>query len=835
MMSAMSISWLRCVLLNLLMMGASLTTVLAADQQQRGGHRVARSGLARATIPVDATSVFLQGDYIEVGIHPAGSFGSALNEIVPEGFHPTQSQLGFVVDGDGWGGETNVPVVGDFFVPGTPEEVWGLTWTNSERQTVSFINAGLMVDHEYDPENGVAPDAGYPKNDSDSNERRCVWTGVATSGTDQSLRVVQTVRFSPGDKFFVMNVVMTNVGKTTITDLKYFRSVDPDQESEFGNGYGTDTDNYVLFQPERKKSGLPAFPADNIDKALVIGMGHNTGIPLGLGAIDGRARVSHGNFSIRDPSWILDLTNGCIDTGREANPVLDDAAISLAFDLGTLVQGQSLSIDYAYILDADDLDKALGQLAKITILQPSGSVSGTSALFQVSTENLQSATVQVDFYVAGQLVGTDDTPSRSGTYEVTFNTLTLNDGGPLPNGPVSLTAVATFADESTSSKSTTAIVDNAGPPIAFTSSSPANGASVIGGLISIGVEGTDVEYLPTQVTMLREVDGQSTVLNTPATAPFTTYFGVDDLPEGTVVVIKVIATDSTGTARTTIARSYISAVFPPGEDTTVTAPTLPLSQGDQTIYVAVSPSTPQGRTSLLATLTGSDNTLTRAFTWDPTIASYVERPSSPTGGIQVSTGIFIATRVSLSYSLDGTSIQAPFTLTLPVNGWVFAGVPPIDTGNGIVTEHLWADTQIWLGGQIQLDAGSTPTLAEAMGDPATPTDSSSARPYFWNGTAYEQVDTLDTGKAYWFKNNLSQPLTLVFGQQALGALAKSVKSQKVFQTPVQIRNQGTPPPPPSGKTKASSSSGGGCGMGSGIASLAFLMLMIGLRFFVVRR
>jgi hypothetical protein len=135
---------------------------------------------------------------------------------------------------------------------------------------------------------------------------------------------------------------------------------------------------------------------------------------------------------------------------------------------------------------------------------------------------------------------------------------------------------------------------------------------------------------------------------------------------------------------------------------------------------------------------------------------------------------------------------------------------------------------------------SSPTLAEAMGNPATPLDSASAQPYFWNGSNYVQVDTIDAGKAYWFKNNLDQPLQVVVDpslrqqQLALSISARRISSPVAFH----VRDQGSPPPPPSSSsstTSASSSSGGGCGMGSGIASLAFLMLMIGLRFFVVRR
>jgi hypothetical protein len=267
---------------------------------------------------------------------------------------------------------------------------------------------------------------------------------------------------------------------------------------------------------------------------------------------------------------------------------------------------------------------------------------------------------------------------------------------------------------------------------------------------------------------------------------------------------------------------------------------LPLSSGQRTVYTAISPSTMEGKASILAALAGRDHTITRAFAWDPA-GNYAELPGQlPPGGLNNWTGIFIATRVPLNYSLNGTSSQAPFTLDLPAAGWVFAGVPPLDTGFGLQTTTAWSDVRVVLGGEITLSDVSSPTLAEAMGNPATPLDSASAQPYFWNGSNYVQVDTIDAGKAYWFKNNLDQPLQVVVDpslrqqQLALSISARRISSPVAFH----VRDQGSPPPPPSSSsstTSASSSSGGGCGMGSGIASLAFLMLMIGLRFFVVRR
>ena len=75
------------------------------------------------------------------------------------------------------------------------------------------------------------------------------------------------------------------------------------------------------------------------------------------------------------------------------------------------------------------------------------------------------------------------------------------------------------------------------------------------------------------------------------------------------------------------------------------------------------------------------------------------------------TGFFFATRVPLSFNLDGTSVAAPPTLTLPPSGWMFAGVTPFDNDGSIVTSFLWSDTQVVWDGDVLLSDISTPTLA----------------------------------------------------------------------------------------------------------------------------
>ena len=727
-------------------------------------------------------SIFLKGTYIELGMHTLGSFGAEDPAYFADGFHPLQylngtsyGMLGFIYKPFGWASSSDKPTEsGDFFVPGVPEEVWGVSWNYgaSNENTVRYMNAGLnqsqsisFAARTVDQPSVFAKANGFPRDLSSGTDRRSQWQGTAIHSAlvnqtmvSESLRVTQTVHFDVNDKFFVINVVLMNTGTTTISGLKYLRSVDPDQEAGAPvNGTSGATQNYVAFQPPRGTQS--AFPMGNTNKALVVGKGIVRGVTLGLGAIDSRARVAYSTetnkYTVRDPLGVLQLgtnADGVVmaDSARAATPLTVDGAISLAFDLGNVSSGQSKEINYVYLVNESDFEVALGSEKNVSIVLPTGTISGSSVLFRAAVNHAttsKEAVTKVDFYVGGKLAGTASTATDPDTYEVTF------DSTSFANGSLSLAAVATFADTTESRAMATVTVVNAGS------------------------------------------------------------------------VTPVI--------------------------TEVSTPAIPLSQGGVTTYTAVSPSTTQGISSLLAALGGSNSSVTRAFTWDSTVKSYVELPTEPAGGVVISSGIFVATRVALTYGLSGTASGAPFQLNLRRDGWTFAGVPPVKVATGtFATTFAWPEATVVspaIGLTISYPNSGTVTLAQAMGNPLG--DSTTSRPWFWNGSAYVQVDILESGKGYWFKNNLVNDDIIITVSSAESDTFTRLPVTKEMATKEMVnkemvnkesgstvfRNQGTPPPPPSGENQSSSSSSGGCGVGSGVASLVFFLLLFGCRFFVARR
>jgi hypothetical protein len=250
-----------------------------------------------------------------------------------------------------------------------------------------------------------------------------------------------------------------------------------------------------------------------------------------------------------------DVYNNLFEPG-EANPDINDSAISLAFNLGELAPGQSVTFNFAYILNESDLDVALGNLGAVSILQPSGSVSGNNIPFQVTTSDVPS-TAKVDFYVNGTLVGTDATPDSGGVFGVTFNALDY------PNGTYYkfVRAIATFQDSHTVSKSTTLTIANSGPPVEF--EAPLPGQFPIGEGLIARVGNLDTEHPPARISFFRETSGTgSLALGEILASPFQVTFSTMDLPPNETVVLKAVARDAVGN-ETVVYTSGTTANAPP--------------------------------------------------------------------------------------------------------------------------------------------------------------------------------------------------------------------------------------------------------------------------------
>ncbi len=291
-------------------------------------------------------SIFLKSDYIEIGIHPAASFGSDLWTEIPDNYHPTHTYwsiqyfmdtlVGFNYDIGKDGYENGDPdYMGDYFVPGTPLEGWGVEWTNNTTEH-TFINYGAIADYAGNSYFQILPVEFLDK--STPYEKIAYWKGHANNN-EERLTIEQTVRLGNNKSHFTIEVVITNTGNVSLDSVEYFRNVDPDQEVRLVD-FQYVTRNYVVAQP-----GEPGNP----DTAMVVAKGLTYGAPLILGTIDSRARVTaekevNKDGPIVDPDDILDTPN----TPEESNPLEGDYQIALAYRLGKLEPGECVSFVYYY-------------------------------------------------------------------------------------------------------------------------------------------------------------------------------------------------------------------------------------------------------------------------------------------------------------------------------------------------------------------------------------------------------------------------------------------------------------------------------------------------------
>ena len=291
--------------------------------------------------------VFLGGNYLEVGISKNGSFGTYTS--APESFNShAYGSLGLLMDGDGWN-VGNDPTTGDFFLPGAPEERYGVAYkigTTTYQYFVADRNGGTSsritasTTDESDIENGILK-------------------AKVTMTTPENVVVENTYSFGVDDKYYRTEVKVTNNGTQEITDVRFFRSFDPDQDVKIYDNYYTY--NKVICNPDSSKEG----GSDNF--ALVVARGGSSLEGFFLVSFDNRARASHGvsfapNSLYMSGLWV-ESTEGLptystdesleMSTSNPNGYTYEDSAIAMTFNIGTLEAGESTNLSHFSSLDPD--------------------------------------------------------------------------------------------------------------------------------------------------------------------------------------------------------------------------------------------------------------------------------------------------------------------------------------------------------------------------------------------------------------------------------------------------------------------------------------------------
>jgi LPXTG-motif cell wall-anchored protein len=271
--------------------------------------------------------VVLGGNYIEVGISKSGSFGT--ENPAPSGFHPSNGGVGLRVDGDGFD-TGNPPTTGDFFLPGTPEE----SFTIGYKVGSDAVNPTKYTNAERNNQEDITT----VTTDTTSSNILSALTSGTTS--DNNLAIQQRISFEVNNKFFKNTVTYTNKGTSILYDVRYMRSFDPDQDSDFNNTSNTKNQVIENFVGTEKR-------------AIVKAAGSTTGDTVFFISMDNRARVANPGLGLvnRDP-YDLRLYNTDGSTLKLGEKD-EDSAIAITFSLGNLAPGQSTTFEYYTSLDPD--------------------------------------------------------------------------------------------------------------------------------------------------------------------------------------------------------------------------------------------------------------------------------------------------------------------------------------------------------------------------------------------------------------------------------------------------------------------------------------------------
>ncbi|MFO0817271.1 MAG: cadherin domain-containing protein [Pirellulales bacterium] len=331
---------------------------------------------ASKTISVTITSpavpiigdTFLKGDYLQVGIGTDGALGS--DGQAPSGYVSAGQQLGVEVDPerDGW-----ATYDGDFILPGTPEETWGVrvggsTYSNSNVQSAQI--SGALTNYT-----------------TSSSVESVDWIG-AVGG----LNIDTTYQVGKGNLYIDVAVSLTNATAATMSNVYYYRNVDPDNNVLQGVSDGYKTTNTIISQGN-----------DGSGVAFVKAM-QSDGSYLGLMGFGDNARVTYGGFSNRDVQAIYNGSSTLLQSGSRTA----DEAVSLAFKVNSLAAGETTTLHFRYYfgaaveptvdLDPNDSGTAIGSNFNAIFTEGGGSVAITdtdATIFDSDSSNLKGMTIRI--------------------------------------------------------------------------------------------------------------------------------------------------------------------------------------------------------------------------------------------------------------------------------------------------------------------------------------------------------------------------------------------------------------------------------------------------------
>lgn len=324
--------------------------------------------------------VFLGGNYIELGISAVGSFGTTGNK--PSGFYGTSgsTKVGMSNDADGFGQGKELGI--DYFLPGSPEERWAVGYNGSTTGGYSALSG----------QNGAALTGTSVANQSSGDNLAAKFTGTVGG----ALKVEQTHSFKANDKFFKTVVTLTNVSGSTLTDVRFMRSFDPDNTVFKGGTYST----VNKVESTIASNGKAVVSATSQPDAYSTAAGSTAKILFF--SSDSRANVANFGFANSNPYAMPTQAAGYTATS--------DSGIAIMFKGGTLAAGATVTFEYFTSLDTADISTTIAQIEQAS--NPPPTFTAFAAPVDMVAEDTQVEITYADLAAQGNEA--DMKPDESG-------------------------------------------------------------------------------------------------------------------------------------------------------------------------------------------------------------------------------------------------------------------------------------------------------------------------------------------------------------------------------------------------------------------------------------
>lgn len=284
----------------------------------QGKHRLAVAVILAATVQgAAATTMTVTGNSVQLTVSDDGTIGDG-------GTRPA-----LIYDPSGTGTfDTNT----DYVAPGSPHEGFGFRSdqtgfignnNNSSAGAVSSSD-GFNFTSLTDLSGGVA-------------DNHLSWLGASKDG---SVQVQHDFFFNDNDER--VNIRTTLTALTALTGVKFSRAVDPDPDNYPGGSASTINQRGL----DANSDGDYDDPGDLRPEDFVTSVGTISGRPLGLYSISSifhNTGIEGACCSVLDPDQYL--AGGDYPVSNTG-----DNGLGIAFDIGDLGLGDSIIIDYAYVM-----------------------------------------------------------------------------------------------------------------------------------------------------------------------------------------------------------------------------------------------------------------------------------------------------------------------------------------------------------------------------------------------------------------------------------------------------------------------------------------------------